>query len=129
MSRQPTLIAVAIVEDAGRFLIGQRPSNSALAGLWEFPGGKIEEHETPEEAAQRECREETGLEVEVLFAYPQRIHQYTHDRVQLHFFACRPCDPGQSPRPPFRWAPREELSRYEFPAGNEQLLKLLVNGS
>jgi mutator protein MutT len=120
-------IAVAVVRHEDRFLVGQRPAGAALEGLWEFPGGKVQGHETLEEAATRECLEEAGLDVEVLHAYPSRLHQYDHDRVHLHFFACRPLDPGQTPRAPFRWAPRDQLSRYEFPAGNERLLRYLIH--
>ena len=56
-----TSIAVAVVEHEGRVLIGQRPPGTALAGYWEFPGGKIGAGERAEEAARRECLEETGL--------------------------------------------------------------------
>src|SRR5437764_2006476 len=59
----PTPIAVAVVEKDGHFLVGQRPEGVSLAGLWEFPGGKIEPGESPEAAAVRECLEETGVDV------------------------------------------------------------------
>jgi 8-oxo-dGTP diphosphatase len=123
----PTPIAIAVVEHQGCFLIGQRPDGVALAGLWEFPGGKIEPDETPEMAAVRECREETGLKVEPLFRYPECVEQYDHDRVALFFIACRlaPSQPA-IPNQPFRWVPRRQLQNYEFPAGNAALLKLLV---
>src|SRR4029079_19393384 len=58
----PTPIAIAIVEHSGSFLVGRRPEGAALAGLWEFPGGKIEPGETAEEAAGREWLVETGLD-------------------------------------------------------------------
>jgi 8-oxo-dGTP diphosphatase len=121
----PTPIAVAVVRHAGCVLIGQRPAGAALAGLWEFPGGKVEPGETPENAAARECREETGVAIRVGAAYPRTIFQYAHDRVELHFFAAVPVDPGQTPRPPFRWTPIEDLHRYEFPAANAPLVEHL----
>jgi 8-oxo-dGTP diphosphatase len=123
----PTPIAIAVVEHAGRFLIGQRPEGVPLAGLWEFPGGKIEPGETPEAAAVRECLEETGLTVEPLFRYPEHVQQYDHDRVQLFFIACRlVAGITAEPCSPFRWIVREELSRYEFPQGNRGLINLLL---
>jgi 8-oxo-dGTP diphosphatase len=122
----PTPIAIAVVEQESRFLIGQRPVGVVLAGLWEFPGGKIEAGETPEAAAVRECLEETGLEVVPLFRYPNELHDYAHGSVQLHFIGCRPSGSAELPRPPFRWIPREELSQYEFPAGNRHVLDLLA---
>jgi mutator protein MutT len=125
MASAPTPIAVAVVEHEGRLLIGKRPDGVALAGLWEFPGGKVEPGETPAAAAQRECLEETGIAVRVDGAYPQHTQSYEHDCVQLHFVACTPLDPSQTPRPPYRWVPRSGLSQYEFPAGNRALLEYL----
>jgi len=121
-----TRIAIAVVEHEARFLIGQRPPGVPLAGLWEFPGGKIEPGETPEEAAVRECLEEAGICVEALFRYLEHAHDYNHGSVLLIFIACRPCDRAVvEPRSPFCWIAREDLSRYEFPAGNKELLNLL----
>src|SRR5437764_1460518 len=91
--KAPTQIAIAIVEYDDRFLIGQRPPGVALAGLWEFPGGKIEPGETPAAAAVRECLEETTLNVSVAGEYPDVVHQYDHGRLHIHFLKCRPEDP------------------------------------
>jgi 8-oxo-dGTP diphosphatase len=122
-----TPIAIAVVEHAGQLLIGQRPPGVALAGLWEFPGGKIEPDETPEAAAVRECLEETGLAVEPLFRYPEHMQQYDHDLVRLYFIACRLADGRPSePREPFCWAALATLGNYEFPVGNAELLKQLA---
>jgi 8-oxo-dGTP diphosphatase len=121
-----TPIAIAVVEHAGRYLIGQRPSGVPLAGLWEFPGGKIEPGESPEAAAARECQEETGIAVEAVGRYPECLQEYDHGRVQLHFIACRPAArDALSPQPPFCWVTRQELLQREFPAGNAGLLQLL----
>ena len=122
--RKPAPVAIAVIEDAGRILIGRRPIGKPLGGLWEFPGGRIECNETPAQAAVRECREETGLQVGVIRRYAYHECEYAHDRVQLHFFACRLIRTGH-PIEPFRWVPREELDRYSFPAGNEEILSLL----
>src|SRR5688500_18018409 len=108
----PTPIAIAVVEHDGQFLIGQRPEGVPLAGLWEFPGGKIQSGETPEAAAVRECLEETGLAVEPLSRYPEHVQSYDHDRVRLYFIACRLADVVKNlPNPPFRWAARDELEK------------------
>lgn len=126
MPQSPTRIAIAVVEQNDRFLIGCRPEGAALAGLWEFPGGKIEAHESAEEAARRECLEETGITVNVGPAYPSHVQQYHHGQVELHFFACSPDPLDQQPRPPFIWVSRDELADYEFPVGNRKLLELLI---
>ena len=60
-SERPTLVAIAVVEHDGCFLVGVRPEGKPLAGFAEFPGGKVDHGETPEQAAIRECREESGL--------------------------------------------------------------------
>jgi mutator protein MutT len=125
-----TLIAIAVVEHEDRFLIGQRPEGVPLAGLWEFPGGKMEPGETAEGAAVRECLEETGIAVEPLFRYPTHVQDYDHGCVELHFIACRPV-PGipTLPRPPFRWAERAKLSAHKFPAGNCEILRFLASNA
>jgi 8-oxo-dGTP diphosphatase len=123
----PTPIAVAVVEHEGQFLIGPRPPGVPLAGLWEFPGGKIEPGESPQAAAIRECREEAGLQVEALFEYPAQEQLYEHGAVHLRFIGCRLCSSAQNePLPPFRWMYRSALAGIEFPAGNRNLLKLLL---
>ena len=123
---QKTPIAIAVVEHEGRFLIGQRPAGIPLAGLWEFPGGKIEPGETPTQAAVRECLEETSLRVEPLGDYPVHEHEYSHGRVELHFIACRALETVPLLRDTYRWVPRQELKDYEFPAGNQALLEMLA---
>lgn len=121
----PTHIAVAVVRHAGRVLIGKRPECKPLAGLWEFPGGKLNPRESLQQAAARECLEETGLEVIVDQPYGDVVHQYDHDQVCLHFFFCHPIDPGYSPKDPFRWVETAQLSKYTFPEANSQLVKYL----
>ena len=121
-------IAIAVVEHAGCFLIGQRPPGVPLAGLWEFPGGKMEPDETAKEAAVRECREETGLAVETEGTWLVQEEEYPHGRVRLHFIACQLAK-GEtgSQREPFRWVARQDLATYEFPSGNRELLRLLMS--
>jgi 8-oxo-dGTP diphosphatase len=122
-----TQIAIAVVEHAGQFLIGQRLAGVALAGLWEFPGGKMQANETPEDAAVRECLEETGLVVRPLFRYPEQLQAYAHATVQLHFIGCEPIEPDAIPGSPFRWVPRAMLAEFEFPAGNRALIQHLLS--
>ena len=127
MTDQPTPIAVAVVQQNDRVLIGRRPPGAKLAGLWEFPGGKVEAGETPQQAAVRECLEETGLEVEVAGPLPERVQTYKHGRVILHFFACTLCDPVRTPRAPFHWHERHRLGELAFPAGNREVIELLMS--
>jgi 8-oxo-dGTP diphosphatase len=124
----PTAIAIAVVEQDGQFLIGRREVGVALAGLWEFPGGKVEANESPEAAAIRECLEETGVLVTVVGQYERVEYRYAHGNVDLHFFACRPVEPGQTLSARFRWVKAAELPKYEFPAANADLVKRLAAG-
>src|SRR5262249_45045035 len=89
--------------------------------------GKIEPGETPEAAAVRECLEESGLLVEPLFRYPDERHDYAHDRVELHFIACRVADnTALQSAGGFQWVPPGQLSQLEFPPGNRNLLQILT---
>ena len=121
-----TRIAIAVVEHHGRFLIGQRPEGVPLAGLWEFPGGKIEAGETPQAAAARECLEETGLTVEVGQPYDAVSHEYEHDAVRLLFFHCHPMGELTPMSERFRWVSAVELLDYRFPAANSRLIERLA---
>lgn len=78
--------AAVILQPDGRFLLGRRPAGTAYAGYWEFPGGKVEEGETPRQALVRELREEMGMEVSEAHPWLVREHVYEHAHVRLHFF-------------------------------------------
>ena len=119
-------VAIAVVERDGCLLIGQRPAGVPLAGLWEFPGGKVLPGESPAAAAVRECREETGLAVKILRDDAPQTHVYAHGELRLHFFHCQPATPAIEVAAPFRWVPRADLSRYEFPAANRPILRQLI---
>jgi mutator protein MutT len=125
MSSNSKQIAVAIVEDNDRFLIGLRSKVGVLGGFWEFPGGKVQRGETFEQCAQRECCEETGIEVAVVNELSDCVHQYDYGTVHLHFYHCRPRNVAAEPRSPFRWVRRAELGGYEFPPANAEVLRLL----
>ena len=132
-------IAIAVLYDSGEVLIGPRADGDPLAGLWEFPGGKIKPGETPAKAAVRECREETGLEVIVLGTCAEVLHRYATGKnpseqesgfpLELHlsFFACRPSGRLRSATSPFRWVGLEQLSSLDFPAANHSLIAQLAD--
>ncbi len=121
-------IAIGVVERDGKYLIGLRCEGGPLAGYWEFPGGKVSAGETPEDAACRECLEETGLEVQLTGSYPPADHDYPHCRVRLHFFACAPLAERSQLPSRFRWVSGDELRNYQFPPANRELLDMLIAG-
>ncbi len=129
MDHSAVRIAVAVIEHQGRYLIGQRPAGVALAGLWEFPGGKQLADESAEQAAVRETAEETGLAVEALGHYGTVTQAYSHGTVAVTFVACRVNVPIVAPTAPFRWVTAAELAKYEFPAANTALVRRLIDES
>lgn len=120
-----TTIAIAVVLHAGRVLIGRRAEGVPLAGYWEFPGGKVLPDETPLAAAVRECREETGLEVQVGALLEEVEHAYPHGQLRLFFYQAEPANASQTPAAPFRWVAIGELSQYDFPPANATILEQL----
>ena len=123
----PILIGICVVEDTGKFLVGERGAQSELPGLAEFPGGKVQAGEDPCQTALRECLEETGLKVDVVGQYPTCLQLYEHGLMELYFFQCRPRQPGQQPAAPFHWVSRQQLAELTFPAANRELLDWLLS--
>lgn len=89
MSKVVVVAAAVLLRDDGSFLLAQRPSRTVYAGYWEFPGGKVETGETPEDALGREIREELGIDIERPEPWLTRTYTYPHATVRLHFFRVR----------------------------------------
>jgi 8-oxo-dGTP diphosphatase len=84
----PVVVAAAVIIREGRVLLTRRAEGQHLAGLWEFPGGKLEQGESPEEALARECREECGIEIAVSEILEVTHHRYPEKEVLLLFYRC-----------------------------------------
>ncbi len=122
----PRQIAVAVVVQEGRVLVGQRALDAREApGRAEFPGGKIEPHESAAEAAARECLEETGVAVRVLERVYQAVVRDAHPPARITFHWATPLDPMATPKPPFVWVPIPDLPTRSFPAANAPVLAML----
>lgn len=117
-------IAVAVVLRGREVLVGIRPAYAPLAGYAEFPGGKCALQETVEQAAVRECFEETGLVVQARRILCQVEHSYPHGRVHVTFIECQAL-PLNEPRPPFKWVPISHLRQMKFPEANKPVLQIL----
>lgn len=120
-------IAAGVVWNDGRVLIARRPAEGLLGGLWEFPGGKVEGGESPEEAVRRELREEMEVDVAVEGLLGRVDHTYSHFRITLHAHHARLLDgtPRARSATAWRWAEPGELDDYAFPAANVHLIRSL----
>jgi len=121
--------AVALIDADGRVLLAQRPEGKAMAGLWEFPGGKVEQGETPEAALIRELREELGIDTVASCLAPLTFasHGYESFHLLMPLFACRKWQGIPQPREGQRlaWARAEALRDYPMPPADLPLLPIL----
>ena len=115
--RGPTVVAAAVVIRDGRVLLTRRAEGQHLAGMWEFPGGKLEDGESPEEALVRECREECGIDVEVGEILDVTHHRFPDKDVLLLFYRCglRAGDVRHLQVADHAWVAPAELDRYPLP--------------
>jgi 8-oxo-dGTP diphosphatase len=120
-------VAAGLVFRDGKLLITQRRPGDHLAGLWEFPGGKREAHESYEDCLGRELREELGIEVEVLELIQSLTHAYPEKTVHLRFFRCalRQHEPQPLACHALAWISRDELNDFAFPAADAALIEQL----
>jgi 8-oxo-dGTP diphosphatase len=105
-------------------LLTRRTEGQHLAGLWEFPGGKLEDGESPEEALVRECREECGIEVEVAEILDVTHHRYPEKDVLLLFYRCelRTGEVRHLQVADHAWVAPPDLDRYPLPPADERVV-------
>jgi len=110
-------------------LIARRNDDDMLGGLWEFPGGRVEEGETHEAALVRELREELAIDAEVIRPFLQVDHAYTHFRITLHVYHCRHTggEPQAIDCADWAWVGTSELDAYAFPIADRKILDALAN--
>jgi 8-oxo-dGTP diphosphatase len=121
--------AVALVDVDNRVLIAQRPAGKSMAGLWEFPGGKVESDETPEAALRRELMEELGIDVceACLAPFTFASHAYADFHLLMPLFLCRQWEgdiiarEGQA----LAWVRATKLTHYPMPAADLPLIPWL----
>ena len=134
MTSQNTLpillvVACALVDKDGRILLAQRPEGKALAGLWEFPGGKIDEGERPEEALVRELQEELGIDTHASCLSPLTFASYGYEDFHLlmPLYICRKWKGFVMPKEnqTLKWVRAQNLRDYPMPPADEPLIPIL----
>lgn len=127
MTLKTILVAAAVIERDGRYLITRRQPGVHLAGHWEFPGGKCEPDETLHTCLCRELREELNVGVTVGDVLLTTTHDYPERRVELHFLRCAlEGEPAPQLGQEMRWTPPEELKALAFPAADAELIRILT---
>ncbi|CAN7317329.1 (deoxy)nucleoside triphosphate pyrophosphohydrolase [Mesorhizobium sp. LjRoot246] len=123
--------ACALVDADGRVLLAQRPEGKQLAGLWEFPGGKVEPGETPEECIIRELHEETGIDTDIPCLAPLTFasHSYDDFHLLMPLFICRRFRGIAQPREgqTLKWVRPKQMRDYPMPPADAPLIPFLID--
>jgi len=132
-SARPILLvaACALIDADGRILLAQRPEGKPMAGLWEFPGGKVEAGETPEETLIRELHEELGIETKVECLAPLTFASHSYERFHLlmPLYVCRRFQgiPQSREGQALKWVRPRNLRDYPMPPADEPLIPFLID--
>ncbi len=132
MSKKIVLVsAVALIDVDGRVLLAQRPEGKSMAGLWEFPGGNVEEGETPEAALVRELHEELGIETwnSCLAPLTFASHAYDDFHLLMPLFACRRWNgtPHAKEGQTLKWVRKNQLRDFPMPPADIPLIPILFD--
>lgn len=131
MTRIVLVAAVALVDIDGRVLIARRPEGKPMAGLWEFPGGKVEAGERPETALLRELKEELGIDVSEACLAPLTFasHSYADFHLLMPLYVCRRWEGTVTAREgqELAWAKPRKLRDYQMPPADLPLIPHLID--
>lgn len=122
-----TEVAAAFIENNGKILICKRPPGKNCAYMWEFPGGKIENGETPMQALCRECMEELGIKISAGNAIADTVYQYTSTTVHLTLFEARITSgvPLKFEHLEILWVDKNDFHKYDFCPADKKLIENL----
>lgn len=120
-------VVAAVIKKDDFFYVVQRPFRGEVGGKWEFPGGKIEQGESHDEALVREIKEELNLTVKVEKYLLTNLHEYDSFKIVLHFYLCRTLEgePKLNEHINERWLRKDELKQLEFAAADLPVLDII----
>ncbi|MFE0016616.1 (deoxy)nucleoside triphosphate pyrophosphohydrolase [Mesorhizobium sp. NPDC059054] len=125
------VVACALVDADGRVLIAQRPEGKQLAGMWEFPGGKVEPGETPEDCLVRELHEELGIETKTACLAPLTFasHSYDDFHLLMPLYVCRRFwgTPEPKEAQALKWVRPKQMRDYPMPPADAPLIPFLID--
>jgi 8-oxo-dGTP diphosphatase len=129
-TRELTVVAAVIRDGDGRVLLTRRPDDSHMGGLWEFPGGKVDDREAPADALVRELREELGVAAGIERPITFAVHEEQGLRILLLFYAARILDgePKGKEGQAVAWVPVAELASYPTPPADAELVRIFTTG-
>ncbi len=123
------VVCCSLIDVDGRILLAKRPDNAQMAGLWEFPGGKIKPNETPETALVRELEEELGIDTHESCLAPLNFssHQYSEFQILLLLYICRKWKgrPRAFSASELKWIFAKDLREYAMPEANNEFVSQL----
>lgn len=129
----PVPVVCAIIERGGLILLAQRPAGKRLAGLWEFPGGKVEPDEQPAAALHRELAEELGCLVTITRPGPPVVYHYEWGSISLHPFLCQLAPGSENPTPhehtALSWVRPEDLISHPLAPADVPVVQWLRSGA
>ena len=119
----------AIIQNDKNFLIGRRGKDEKSAGMWEFPGGKLEEGESPKECIKRELKEELNIDAEIGELFSSYTYNYNHVSYELFFFKVNSFfgEPVKSVHDKLKWEKLKNFYKYDFLPGDGPLIDKLIS--
>tara|TARA_Y100001970_G_C14115675_1_gene793431 strand:- start:894 stop:1283 length:390 start_codon:yes stop_codon:yes gene_type:complete len=120
-------VLAGILRKNNKILIGRRAPHEKAPGLWEFPGGKMEDNETPEECLKRELKEELGIEADIGALFTEYIYRYPHVTYKLYFYYVDNFSGNleYNAHDRLEWIGTDQFKDYDFLPGDQPVLKLL----
>ena len=121
--------AVAIIQNKGKYLIAKRKAGGVVGGKWEFPGGKMERYETPQESLKRELKEELNINTMVGGFFDEHTHHYKNGifRIFAYMATCLNYEFNLREHDEIRWVSVSEMEKFKFTGNGKPIMKKLIS--